>query len=76
VDTNYGSSWGGWCSRKLVGAYGVGIWKNIMRGWEKFSSHTRFEVGDGFKVTPRGWLKWALVLVVFPSSLRFESPWV
>jgi hypothetical protein len=74
VETNYGSSWGGWCSRKLVGAYGVGIWKNIMRGWEKFSSHTRFEVGDGFKVAPRGWLKWALVLVVFPSSLKVRIP--
>jgi hypothetical protein len=26
--------------------YGVGLWKNIRRGWGKFSSHTRFEVGD------------------------------
>jgi hypothetical protein len=25
--------------------YGVWLWKNIMRDWGKFSSHTRFEVG-------------------------------
>jgi hypothetical protein len=24
----------------------VGLWKNIRRGWRKFCSHTRFEVGD------------------------------
>jgi hypothetical protein len=28
----------------------VGLWTNITRGWEKFCSHTRFEVGDGSKV--------------------------
>jgi hypothetical protein len=31
-------------------AYGVGLWKNIKRGWRKFSSHIRFEVGEGFNV--------------------------
>ena len=30
--------------------YGVGLWKNIRRGWEKFHSHTKFEVRDCFKV--------------------------
>jgi hypothetical protein len=40
----------GWCSMEPVGVYGVGLWKNIIKGWGKFSSHTRFEVGDGFKV--------------------------
>jgi hypothetical protein len=28
----------------------VGIWKNIRRGWGMFSSHYRFEVGDGNNV--------------------------
>jgi hypothetical protein len=50
VDSKFGSSWGGWCSNEPLGAFGVGLWKNIRRGWEKFSSHTRFEVGDGSKV--------------------------
>jgi hypothetical protein len=30
--------------------FGVGLWKNIKKGWEKFSIHTRFEVGDGSKI--------------------------
>jgi hypothetical protein len=29
----------------------VGLCKNIKRGWEKFSSHIRFEVGDGSNVS-------------------------
>jgi len=47
VDSKYGSLWGGWCSREPVGAFGVGLWKNIRKGWETFSSFIRFEVGDG-----------------------------
>ena len=31
--------------------YGVRLWKNIRRGWEEFSSYTRFKVGNGSKVT-------------------------
>lgn len=30
--------------------FGVGLWKNIRRGWGKFCSHTKFEVGDGSNV--------------------------
>jgi hypothetical protein len=41
---------GNFCSSEPVGAYGVGLWKNIRRGWGKFYSHTRFEVRDGSKV--------------------------
>jgi hypothetical protein len=48
--TKYGSSWRDWCCWKPIEVYGVGLWKNIMSGWGKFSSHTRFEVGDGSKV--------------------------
>jgi hypothetical protein len=50
VDSKYGSSWGGWCSSEPIGAYGVGLLKNIRRGWGKLCSHTKFEVGDGSKV--------------------------
>jgi hypothetical protein len=31
-----GSLWGGWCSLELGGAFGVGLWKNIRKGWETF----------------------------------------
>jgi hypothetical protein len=27
-----------------------GLWKNIRRGWGEFSSHTRFEIDNGFKI--------------------------
>jgi hypothetical protein len=50
VDSKYGNLWGGWGSNEVHGSYGVGLWKNIRRGWVEFSSHTRFEVGDGFKI--------------------------
>jgi hypothetical protein len=36
--------------KEQIGVYGVGLWKNIMRGWGKFCNHTRFEVVDGSKV--------------------------
>jgi len=47
IDSKFGSMWGGWCSQELVGAFGVGLWKNIRKGWATFSGFTRFEVGDG-----------------------------
>jgi len=49
VDSNFGSLWGGWCSLEPVGAFGVGLWKNIRIGWETFSGFIRFEVGDGVR---------------------------
>ncbi len=31
--------------------HGVGLWKNIRKGLEKFSTHTRFDEGDGSKAS-------------------------
>jgi hypothetical protein len=53
VDSKFGSLWGEWCSNEPAGLYGVGVWKNIRRGWGMYSSHTRFDVGDG--VSARFW---------------------
>jgi hypothetical protein len=50
VESKFGCLWGGWCSREPVGAFGVGLWKNIRKGWETFSGFTRFEVGDGVRI--------------------------
>jgi hypothetical protein len=33
VDSNYGSSGGGWCFSELVGVNGVCLWTNIRKGW-------------------------------------------
>jgi hypothetical protein len=37
VESKYESSWGGWSSSEFVGPYGMGLWKNVWRGCEKFS---------------------------------------
>lgn len=42
VDSKFGSLWGGWCSLEPVGAFGVGLWKNIKKWWETFSRFARF----------------------------------
>jgi hypothetical protein len=31
---------------RVVGLFGVGVWKHIRRGWEKFRNFVRFEVGN------------------------------
>jgi hypothetical protein len=50
VESKYGSLWGGWCPREVAGAFGVGLWKFIRKGWENFSKFLRFEVGDGSRI--------------------------
>jgi hypothetical protein len=50
VDAKYGSTWARWCSLDPPGSYGVGLWKNIKKGWSLFSSHTRLVLGDGFRI--------------------------
>lgn len=46
MDSKYGSAFGGWCSSEPIRVYKV----SFRRGWGKFCSHTKFEVGDGSKV--------------------------
>jgi hypothetical protein len=50
LDAKFGSGWGGWCFMDPPGPHGVGLWKNIRRGWSLFCNHTKFEIGDGFKI--------------------------
>lgn len=51
VDFRYKSQWGECCPNGVNGSYGVGLCKFIWRGWEAFSSFTRFEVGEGSKIS-------------------------
>jgi len=69
VDSKYGSSWGGWCSLELAGAYGVGVWKNIRKGWDSFSSFTRVVVGDGTNINFWNdlWCRDTALKVAFPA---------
>uniref|UniRef100_A0A2N9ETM1 Reverse transcriptase domain-containing protein n=1 Tax=Fagus sylvatica TaxID=28930 RepID=A0A2N9ETM1_FAGSY len=38
---------GGWTTRVVNGPHGVGLWKNIRSGWEKFERLIAFKVGSG-----------------------------
>jgi hypothetical protein len=50
VDSKYDNSWGGWCSPEPIGAFQVGVWKFIRKGWDSFSSFTRFVVEDSSRI--------------------------
>jgi hypothetical protein len=50
VDLKFGSLWGGWCSLEPGGVFGVGLWKNIRKGWVTFKGFTRFVVGDRTRI--------------------------
>lgn len=38
---------GGGGTKSINGPYGFSLWKNIQRGWIKFSCFIKFEVADG-----------------------------
>ena len=50
IEVKYGCVWGGWCTRSVNGPYGVGLRKNISRGWPSFSRHILYDIGDGSRV--------------------------
>jgi hypothetical protein len=50
VEVKYGSLRGGWSSKEVRGPYGVGLWKNIRREWESFSSKIYMQVGNGVRI--------------------------
>jgi hypothetical protein len=50
VDAKYGFTWAGWCSLDSLGSHGVGLWKNIRKGWSLFCSHTRLILGNGSRI--------------------------
>ncbi|KAG2411395.1 hypothetical protein I3760_Q000600 [Carya illinoinensis] len=47
VEKKYGGLWGEWCTREVRGAYGVGLWKHIRRGWRVFNRHVKLCMGTG-----------------------------
>jgi len=50
VEAKYGCLNGVWCTKKVEGLFGVGVWKHIWWGWGVFLRFIRFEVGDGFHI--------------------------
>jgi hypothetical protein len=49
INSKFSRLWSG-CSNEPLGSYGARVLKNIRWDWRKFSSHTRFEVGDSTKI--------------------------
>jgi hypothetical protein len=66
VDAKFGSVRGGWCSLVPSGPHGVGLWKNIRRGWSLFlvTPDLSWEMGPrsdfgmmcGVAICPLKWL--------------------
>jgi hypothetical protein len=76
VDSKFGSLWGGWCSCEPVGAYEVGLLKNIKKRWGIFSGFTRFEVGDGVKTKFWHDLWWGNMVLKEAFPVLFGITWV
>ena len=43
----YGEGKWGWSTRVCRRAHECGLWQSISEGWENFSKHLSFVVGDG-----------------------------
>lgn len=50
MEVKYGTIWGGWCTKANRDAYGVGVWKGIRKGWDRFLTFLSFLVGNGEQV--------------------------
>uniref|UniRef100_A0A7N2LQI9 Prefoldin subunit 6 n=1 Tax=Quercus lobata TaxID=97700 RepID=A0A7N2LQI9_QUELO len=73
IVVKYGCGWGSWCTRPTNGPYGVGLWKNISRGWPSFSRHILYDIGDGSRVKfwQDCWCGETSLAVCYPKLFRF-----
>ena len=70
IATKYGKGQGGWTTKDCRRAQGCGLWRGINVGWEWFSKHLAFMVGDGSRI--RFWHdRW-----VGDISLKILYPWL
>jgi hypothetical protein len=81
IKEKYEEQEGGWCSKEISGPYGVGLWKHIRRGWDKFAQYMRFEVGMGSKIRfwHDTWCGSQPLKQTFPSLFRiarYKEAWV
>nr|XP_023874649.1 uncharacterized protein LOC111987174 [Quercus suber] len=73
IEVKYGCVWRGWCTRSVNGPYGVGLWKNINRGWPSFSWHILYDIGDGSRVKfwQDRWCGETSLAISYPELFRF-----
>ncbi|RVW99858.1 putative ribonuclease H protein [Vitis vinifera] len=43
----FGEKEGGWTTREVRESYGMGLWKDIRKGWEEFFPRTSIRIGNG-----------------------------
>ena len=77
----YGEERGGWCSREVREAHGVGLWKGLRMEWDFVGSRISFPIGNGRRV--RFWRdRWcgdSPLCVSFPSLFALtddKDSWV
>ncbi|KAG6696235.1 hypothetical protein I3842_09G137900 [Carya illinoinensis] len=75
IERKYGGSWGGWCTKEVRGAYGVGLWKHIRQGWGVFSRQTSLRLGEGnrLKFWHDTWYGNCALKELFPTLFRVAS---
>ena len=78
IEVKYECIWGGWCTGPVSGPYGIGLWKNISRGWPFFKKKKKknlFDISDGSRV--KFWQDYGvgrhLLLSAFPNYLDFAE---
>ena len=50
ISIKYGEGQGGWSTKVCRRAHGCGLWCSIHEGWESFSKHLLFVVGDSTRI--------------------------
>uniref|UniRef100_A0A2N9IB59 Uncharacterized protein n=1 Tax=Fagus sylvatica TaxID=28930 RepID=A0A2N9IB59_FAGSY len=50
IDSKYGAQGNFWCSNRVTTPHGVSLWKHIRAGWDVFSQHISYTVGDGARL--------------------------
>ena len=77
----FGVEDGGWCSREVRGAYGVGVWKAIRKDWENIRSRSHLIVENerNVKFWKDLWCEDQALKDVFPNLFRLavdKDQWV